>query len=158
MLKKLTALGLLASVASVAAISASGFTPAASPEVTLQAAPATETVTLAASRRAGRSVVARATAYNSLGGQTDGTPHITATGTRTRPGVVALSRDLLRTFPYGTRVTLQDMSGRYNFGGQVFVVEDTMAARKVNSIDIWMPSYSQAIHFGTRSVRITAVR
>ena len=108
--------------------------------------------------RTGRSVIARATAYNSLGGQTAGTPHITATGTRTRPGVVALSRDLLRTFPYGTRVQIQDLSGRYNFGNQVFIVEDTMAARKVNSIDIWLPSYSQAIAFGARQVRITALR
>lgn len=159
MLKKLTAVAVLASLASVAALSTSGFTPR---DVTTQAnvtqADGPADVTLAASRAAGRSAIARATAYNSLGSQTDSTPHITATGTRTRPGVVALSRDLLRTFPYGTRVTLQDLSGRYNFGGQVFVVEDTMAARKVGSIDIWMPSYSQAIRFGARTVRITAVR
>lgn len=114
--------------------------------------------TLAASPRAGRSAVARATAYNSLAGQTDSTPHITATGTRTRPGVVALSRDLLRSFPYGTRVTLQDLSGRYNFGSRVFIVEDTMAARKTGSIDIWMGSYRDAMGFGARQVRITAVR
>lgn len=111
-----------------------------------------------AAARAGRSVIARATGYNSLGGQTDSTPHITATGTRTRPGVIALSRDLLKVFPYGTRVTIQDLSGGYNFAGQVFIVEDTMAARKRNSVDIWMPSYSQAIRFGARQVRITAVR
>lgn len=111
-----------------------------------------------AQARTGRSVIARATAYNSLGGQTDSTPHITATGTRTRPGVVALSRDLLRQFPYGSRVQIQDLSGRYNFGNRVFMVEDTMAARKTGSIDIWMPNYSQAIAFGARTVRITAVR
>ena len=114
--------------------------------------------TLAASPRSGRSAVARATAYNSLSGQTDSTPHITATGTRTRPGVVALSRDLLRSFPYGSRVTLQDLSGRYNFGSRVFIVEDTMAARKTGSIDIWMGSYRDAMNFGARQVRITAVR
>lgn len=114
--------------------------------------------TLAASPRSGRSALARATAYNSLSGQTDSTPHITATGTRTRPGVVALSRDLLRSFPYGSRVTLQDLSGRYNFGSRVFIVEDTMAARKTGSIDIWMGSYRDAMTFGARQVRITAVR
>ncbi|KQR27896.1 3D domain-containing protein [Deinococcus sp. Leaf326] len=114
--------------------------------------------TLAAAPRTGRSAVARATAYNSLAGQTDSTPHITATGTRTRPGVVALSRDLLRSFPYGSRVTLQDLSGRYNFGNRVFIVEDTMAARKTGSIDIWMGSYRDAMTFGARQVRITAVR
>lgn len=132
---------------------------AAAPQSAQQAA-AQEYVqeTLAATRRTGRSAVARATAYNSLAGQTDSTPHITATGTRTRPGVVALSRDLLRSFPYGTRVTLQDLSGRYNFGSRVFIVEDTMAARKTGSIDIWMGSYRDAMNFGARQVRITAVR
>lgn len=134
-------------------------TPAQQQAATTQQAAArqlmNQTVAVA---RTGRSVIARATAYNSLAGQTDSTPNITATGTRTRPGVVALSRDLLRTFPYGTRIQLQDLSGGYNFGNQVFIVEDTMAARKTGSIDIWLPSYRQAIGFGARQVRITAVR
>ena len=115
---------------------------------------------LAQTTRKGRSVVARATAYNSLAAQTDSTPFITATGTRTRPGVVALSRDLLRMFPYGSRITIEDLSGKYNhlLRGRVFYVEDTMAARKTNSIDIWMGTRSQALQFGARQVRITAVR
>ncbi|MEW6422454.1 MAG: hypothetical protein AB1511_12140 [Deinococcota bacterium] len=110
--------------------------------------------------RTGRSAVVRATAYNSMPGQTDSTPFITATGTRVRPGVVALSRDMLRIFPYGTRITVEDLSGRYNslLRGRVFVVEDTMAARKTGSIDIWMPTLNQAIQFGARQVRITALR
>lgn len=136
--------------------------PYVSPAVTLsplQSAPEQPSdVVLGARAPAGRTAVLKSTAYNSLAAQTDATPHITATGTRTRPGVVALSRDLLRVFPYGTRIQLQDLSGRYNFGNQVFIVEDTMAARKTNSIDIWLPSYSQAIAFGARQVRITAVR
>jgi len=110
--------------------------------------------------RTGRSAVVRATAYNSLAAQTDSTPFITATGTRTRPGVVALSRDLLRLFPYGSKIMIEDLSGRYNnlLRGRVFSVEDTMAARKRNSLDIWMGAHSQAIQFGARQVRITAVR
>lgn len=108
----------------------------------------------------GRSAIVRATAYNSLAGQTDSTPFITATGTRTRPGVVALSRDMLRSFPYGTRITIEDLSGRFNnlLRGRVFIVEDTMAARKTGSLDIWMYTHSQAISFGARQVRITAIR
>ncbi|PTA66988.1 3D domain-containing protein [Deinococcus arcticus] len=108
----------------------------------------------------GRSVVARSTAYNSLPNQTDSTPFITATGTRTRPGVVALSRDLLRIFPYGTRVIIEDLSGRYTnmLRGRVFVVEDTMAARKTNSVDIWMPTRTEALNWGARQIRITAIR
>ncbi|UQN06414.1 3D domain-containing protein [Deinococcus sp. QL22] len=114
----------------------------------------------AAPVRTGRTAIVRATAYNSLAGQTDSTPFITATGTRTRPGVVALSRDLLRSFPYGSKIMLEDMSGRYNnmLRGRVFVVEDTMAARKTNSLDIWMGTRSEAIQFGARTLRITAVR
>lgn len=110
--------------------------------------------------RTGRSAILRATAYNSMPGQTDSTPFITATGTRTRPGVVALSRDMLRMFPYGTRITIQDLSGRSGglFNGRVFIVEDTMAAYKTGSIDIWMSSYGDAIRFGARQVRITALR
>ncbi|QFP76468.1 hypothetical protein [Deinococcus sp. AJ005] len=108
----------------------------------------------------GRTAIVRATAYNSLAGQTDSTPFITATGTRTRPGVVALSRDMLRSFPYGTRITIEDLSGRYNnlLRGRTFIVEDTMAARKTGSLDIWMSTHSQAINFGARQVRITALR
>ena len=142
----------------------SAFTPAVSAEAPAPVsspAPVTSPVVndlLGASRGTGRSLVIKATAYNSLSNQTDATPHITATGTRTRPGVVALSRDLLRVFPYGTRVTIQDLSGRYNFSGRVFIVEDTMHARKTNQVDIWMPTYRDAINFGSSTVRITALR
>ncbi|WP_420597141.1 3D domain-containing protein [Deinococcus sp.] len=110
----------------------------------------------AMSRRAGATRTVKATAYNSEVAQTDNSPFITATGTRVRPGVVALSRDLLRVFPYGTRVTLQDKAGLLN--GRVFTVEDTMHVRKVNTVDIWMPSRSQALKWGVRSVKITALR
>ncbi|MEF2277738.1 hypothetical protein V3W47_05450 [Deinococcus sp. YIM 134068] len=126
----------------------------------VEQAQAQQAQTVAVGRRTGRSVVARATAYNSTPGQTDSTPFITATGTRVRNGVVALSRDLLRTFPYGSKITIEDLSGRTGnlLRGQVFSVEDTMAARKVGSVDIWMASRTQAIRFGARQVRITAVR
>lgn len=124
-----------------------------------QAQPAPAALVAALTAR-GRSAIVRATAYNSLAGQTDSTPFITATGTRTRPGVVALSRDMLRLFPYGTRITIEDLSGRYNnlLRGRTFIVEDTMAARKTGSLDIWMSTRSQAINFGARQVRITALR
>jgi len=52
-----------------------------------------------------------ATAYTSHPSQTDSTPFITATGARTRLGVIAVSRDLLDDLPYGSRVKLQDLSG-----------------------------------------------
>ena len=121
---------------------------------------ASSTDLLAQSAIRGRTAIVHATAYNSLAGKTDSTPFITATGTRTRPGVVALSRDLLRQFPYGSKIMIEDLSGRGNslFAGRVFYVEDTMNARYTGRIDIWMPTRSQAINFGTRTLRITAVR
>lgn len=133
-------------------------TPAQAEQTRAAAVAQAVSAPVAVTRTTGKTAVVRATAYNSLSAQTDSTPNITATGTRTRPGVVALSRDLLRTFPYGTRIRIEDLSGRYNFGNQIFTVEDTMAARKVNSLDIWMSTRSQAISFGARQVRITAVR
>ncbi|THF88802.1 hypothetical protein E7T09_06410 [Deinococcus sp. KSM4-11] len=125
---------------------------------TVAQAAASDTVAYSPIR--GKVAIVRATAYNSVPGQTDATPFITATGTRTRPGVVALSRDLLRLFPYGTKVMIEDLSGRYSaqFSGRVFIVEDTMAVRKTNSLDIWMSTRGDAMRFGARQVRITAVR
>lgn len=106
----------------------------------------------------GRTAILKSTAYNSLSSQTDSTPHITATGTRTRPGVVALSRDMLRLFPYGTRVRITPLNGSHPYvNGRVFIVEDTMHARKTGQVDIWMPTRSQAMQWGVRSVRITAL-
>ena len=74
--------------------------------------------------------------------------------------MIALSRDLLRIFPYGTRVIIEDLSGKYNgmLKNRVFIVEDTMAARKTNSVDLWMPTRSEALNWGARQIRITAVR
>ncbi|WP_225430025.1 RlpA-like double-psi beta-barrel domain-containing protein [Deinococcus detaillensis] len=111
---------------------------------------------VAASRTRGATRTVKATAYNSEAGQTDNSPFVTATGTRVRPGVIALSRDLLRIFPYGSRVTLQDSAGLLN--GRVFIVEDTMNVRMANTVDIWMGSRAQALAWGSRTVRITALR
>jgi 3D (Asp-Asp-Asp) domain-containing protein len=111
-------------------------------------------------RSTGRSALVHSTAYNSTPGQTDSTPYITATGTRVRSGVVALSRDLLGRFPYGTRISIEDMSGRYSSAlrGRVFIVEDTMHPRIANTVDVWMGSRGEAMAWGARTIRITALR
>lgn len=88
--------------------------------------------------------VITATAYNSVPGQTDSTPFITASGTTVRHGVLAAN-----FLPIGTQVTIPDL-----YGDQIFVVEDRMNARYRNNIDIWMESVTDARKFGRRSVKI----
>lgn len=119
------------------------------------------------SQRAILTLAVRSTAYNSLSSQTDRTPHVTATGARTRFGIIAVSRDLLRTIPYGSRVRLEDMGswsgggrGKYNemLSNMVFVVEDTMNPRKSGTVDVWFPARRQAIQWGVRRLRLTVLQ
>jgi 3D (Asp-Asp-Asp) domain-containing protein len=131
-------------------------------------APKPATVTRATSSRALLTLVAKSTAYNSIPNQTDSTPFVTATGARTRFGVVALSRDLLRRIPYGSIVRIEDMGswangrgrGAYNrmLSGVNFIVEDTMHPRKRNTVDVWMPTRRAAIQWGARQIRVTVIR
>ncbi len=114
--------------------------------------------------------VVRATGYNSLASQTDSTPEITATGTRTRFGIVAVSRDLLSdALPYGSLVRLTDLGNFYNGRGAgsyqslldsqgYFIVEDTMHRRKRQQIDVWFGDYASAVNWGVRSVGVEVVR
>jgi 3D (Asp-Asp-Asp) domain-containing protein len=121
-----------------------------------------------AAARVGPSYVLKSTAYNSHVSQTDRTPFITATGARTRFGVIALSRDMLRTIPYGSLVRIEDLGnwgsgrgrGKYNrmLSGVTFQVEDTMHPRKVRTVDVWFYSRSQALQWGARQVKITVLR
>jgi 3D (Asp-Asp-Asp) domain-containing protein len=113
-------------------------------------------------------ITAKSTAYNSIPNQTDSTPFVTATGSRTRFGIVALSRDLLRRIPYGSIVRIEDLGnwangrgrGTYNrmLSGVNFVVEDTMNIRKRNTVDVWMPTRRGAIQWGARQIRVTVIR
>ncbi len=125
------------------------------------------TVVRNTSRRGLATMTVRSTAYNSLPSQTDHTPFITATGARTRFGVVALSRDLLRRIPYGSLLRIEDMGGSNGRGrgafnrmlsGVSFVVEDTMHPRKVNTVDVWMSSKRTAMQWGKRQIRVTVLR
>lgn len=111
----------------------------------------------------------RATAYNSLVGQTNAQPLVTATGARTRWGIVAVSRDLLGTnLPYGSLVHLRDLgafvtgrgAGAYDalLEGLVFTVEDTMHPRKTQQIDVWFAEYADAVRWGVRRLEVELVR
>ena len=111
-----------------------------------------------------------ATGYNSIRGQTDSSPHTTSTGTRTRFGIIAVSRDLLSTqLPYGSLVRIRDL-GEFSSGRgagdhqellddqNLFVVEDTMHARKRKQIDVWFEDRATAVNWGVRQVEVELVR
>jgi 3D (Asp-Asp-Asp) domain-containing protein len=112
----------------------------------------------------------RATAYNSLESQTNAQPFITATGERTRWGIVAVSRDLLREeLPYGSLVRLTDHGNFHTGRGAgafqtlldgtgTFIVEDTMHPRKANQIDVWFQDYASAVNWGVRRLEVEVVR
>ena len=78
------------------------------------------------------------TAYSSTPEETDDTPFITASGKPVRDGIVATN-----LLPLGTKVQIPEY-----FGERVFVVEDRMHRRKINFVDIWMPTKEEAEEFG----------
>ncbi len=94
-----------------------------------------------------------ATGYTSSVRETDNTPHITASNTFTRPGIVALSRDLLEQytpnapFDFGDRILIKGMGE--------FVVEDSMHRRWRKRLDIWFPTRREAFQFGKRGLYIS---
>lgn len=92
-------------------------------------------------RRTMRVVV---TSYNSEPGQTDDTPFITASGSRTRDGVVAAN-----FLPFGTIVRFPEV-----FGDKEFVVEDRMNKRYYYRADIWMENKKDSIDFGAKYLEI----
>jgi 3D (Asp-Asp-Asp) domain-containing protein len=114
------------------------------------------------------SLTVRSTAYNSSPDQTDSSPWTTSTGARTRYGIIALSRDLLRRIPYGSRVRLEDGGswaggrgrGKYNsmLKNTVFVVEDTMHARKTGMVDVWLPARDRAMQWGVRRLNLQILK
>lgn len=73
---------------------------------------------------------------------------ITASGTRTRWGVVAADRAL---FPFGTRLLIE------GFDDTVFVVEDTGSGVKGLIFDVWFPDVPTAIRFGTQRRTVTVL-
>ena len=91
-----------------------------------------------------------ATAFNSLAGQTDAQPHLTASGERLRPGLraLAVSADLEEVgLTFGTRVEID--------GYGEWVVLDRMAPRWRRTIDLYLGAdESAAKEFGRRSVTI----
>lgn len=85
------------------------------------------------------------TAYNAVAAQTDGDPHITASGAFSNPEVVAArSRDLADALPFGTVIALEAPSATQNSCGYdavehligYRVIADSMHSRKSEQVDV----------------------
>ncbi|OGZ19510.1 MAG: hypothetical protein A2654_02420 [Candidatus Nealsonbacteria bacterium RIFCSPHIGHO2_01_FULL_43_31] len=84
------------------------------------------------------------TAYSSTPDQTDDTPFITASNTRVRDGIVAAN-----FLAFGTKVQIPEI-----FGDKVFTVEDRMAKKHNDKIDIWFPERHLAKKFGIQEAEV----
>lgn len=87
------------------------------------------------------------TAYSSTPEETDETPFITASMTKVRDGIIATN-----FLPFGTKVMIPKL-----FGEKVFTVEDRMHERKVNFVDVWMPTKEDAVNFGITYAEIVVI-
>jgi 3D (Asp-Asp-Asp) domain-containing protein len=104
-------------------------------------------------RQAIKTITVVSTAYNSLEGQTDSTPCITANG-----------HDLCKQYEeqgYGNTVAANflRMGTQVRFpelyGDKIFIVRDRMNKRYGNGrIDIWLPEYSEAKKFGVKRLKM----
>lgn len=86
----------------------------------------------------------KVTAYASTPDETDSTPFITASGLHVRDGIVATN-----ILPFGTRIEIPSL-----FGNKVFTVEDRMAKRMHEVVDIWMPTRADALRFGANYANV----
>ena len=74
---------------------------------------------------------------------------ITASGTKARPGVVAVDP---RVIPLGTELYIQSLDGTNDYG--FAVAEDTGGSIKGNKIDLFFTTESQCYSFGRRNVKV----
>jgi len=89
----------------------------------------------------------KVTAYSPRSEETDSTPFITAYNTKVRPGIIAVSRDLFaKGWTFGRKVYIKSLG--------VFTIEDLMAKRKKNQVDVFIPETTKALSFGRRNLEI----
>ncbi|MDX1762171.1 MAG: hypothetical protein R3218_08465 [Christiangramia sp.] len=95
-----------------------------------------------------------ATAYNSVGYQTQHDPQITAWGDTLKPGMnaIAVSRDLLRMgLDHNSKIKIEGFDS-------IFLIKDKMHYRWRNRIDIYMgEDIEKAKEFGRRKLNIAYI-
>jgi len=83
------------------------------------------------------------TAYNADPAQTDADPEIAASMRRVKPGTIAVSRDLFnKGWVFGRKVRIEGLG--------IFEINDLMAARHDQAIDIFIGCNQKAMAFGKR--------
>ncbi|SDJ82191.1 3D domain-containing protein [Natronincola ferrireducens] len=106
------------------------------------------------SRRYKDVIVMEASAYTAgyeSTGKTPGDPYygITRSGTKVRPGVVAVDP---RVIPLGTKLYIESMDRTPSYG--IASAEDTGGAIRGNKIDLFFESREDALRFGRRKVKV----
>ncbi len=87
------------------------------------------------------------TAYTADSTETDETPFITASNTRVREGIVAVSQDLFaKGWVFGKKV--------YIVNKGVYTIEDLLHKRKRNQLDIFMNNKMKALNFGRKKLKV----
>ena len=92
----------------------------------------------------GRKLHVKATAYTSAKNEGGS---LTYLGTKCRWGVIAVDKNVI---PLGSTVYIPQFN-------MYFKAEDTGSSIKGNKIDIWMPSYKQAMDWGIRNIDIIVI-
>jgi hypothetical protein len=110
------------------------------------------------------------TSYSSTVDQCDSDPHTTASMTKTHWGVVALSRDFLKKFEEEYKKKNPDHEAPFDWGDQVFIdygdgfrhgpfyVEDTMAKRKKQQVDVWRRTREEALQYPPQPGRLVVFK
>tara|TARA_Y100000310_G_scaffold69685_1_gene65233 strand:- start:555 stop:1001 length:447 start_codon:yes stop_codon:yes gene_type:complete len=80
-------------------------------------------------------ILATITGYSSSFDETDETPFITASGARTREGIIACPRNI----EFGTEIIID---------GKSYTCEDRLSLKYDNRFDVWFASKEKAIEFG----------
>lgn len=101
-----------------------------------------------------KSIIMTATAYDLSYESTGKNPGdkyygLTASGTKARPGVVAVDP---RIIPLGTKLYVQSLDGSKDYG--FAIAEDTGGAIKNNKIDLFFNSANEVNRFGRRKVKV----
>jgi len=86
--------------------------------------------------------------YDNVSGmENDGNPNKTATGTKPRPGTIAVDPKVI---PYGSKIIIIYEDGTVEYG----IAEDCGGLIKGNIIDVFRQTYKEAVKHGRREATV----